>query len=320
MYKEEIYYFPVCPECNELSRIDLNTYSFDMDLKCFNEHKNVIDICDIKYIPIKKDDISLKKYTPSKIKKILKNRYQIFFFEKFRKILYYYFPNNETEEVKEEDINDEIEETEEENEENEKYEKRNEILEKKNLVIKIPNQNIYIDFLSYENESIKIDSILFGNNLNIEQQQIIKEYLKKIYLLNYLYYQVITRNYTILNIELINIQYFINFSKLPLILTKKNLYPIFPVDSILLEKKYCEYRKRRKKDSICSPDYYITCCKYLPINNLIIITYDFYLRCEIECCGGSYENRDDYGNLYVYQFENYYENSNITQDKRQVYD
>ena len=132
----------------------------------------------------------------------------------------------------------------------------------------------------------KIDTLI-DNNLKEEEKKIIKDYLKKIYSFNYLL-KTIKRNYDKLKVKLINEENICIIYPLVLNFISRKNYSL-PINDILNIKNYINYTKDNNSSHLCG-DERITFCKYLPINNLICLNSNFYSRCILSCCGGSYSS------------------------------
>ena len=202
----------------------------------------------------------------------------------------------------------------EDEDEDKNEEEKNYILININEKIKLPYQIGEINFFSSENEINKINLLPKVT----DDEKIIVDYLKKIYSLNFLYNHSLIRNYNNLKIEprIIwdNYDYF-SF-KIPLII--KHIYKYGINTKNIMNAKHFEayYNKNNNKNRIFQYNDYISSYIYLPFNNLVVILYKYYLRCDIECCGASYENRDENKKIVIYEFNSYNnENNKIVDNK-----
>ena len=261
--EEENYYFPLCEKCNELCRVHISHYYFLMEISCLNGHKNYIEIDEIKYKLLTKNDYDLKKenYKEYEVKsdKKLNFENQDLLHELFENILRKYYPDKE---------------------------------------------NLFV-LSSNENNIDKID-ILINDNLKEEENNIIKNYLKKIYSFNYLL-NSIKRSYNKLRLQLIETdfeeeQIYIIYPPVLNFIAKNN-YKI-PLNNILNVNNYINDIKNNDSAHFYW-DEYITFCKYLPINDLICINSNSYTRCMLECCGAEYRRDDDkYSSMFIIKLNN----------------
>ena len=95
--EEENYYFPCCEKCNEICKVYLYNYSFDIDISCLNNHRDDVEVDKVKYKLITKNDYDLKKknYKEYEVKNDIKLNFvnQDFLQELFRNIIRKYYPD-----------------------------------------------------------------------------------------------------------------------------------------------------------------------------------------------------------------------------------
>ena len=200
MYKNSfIYYFPSCFICKRLCLVRIEEYSFSVNLICKKGHSINTDVSRIKYKKIRLNNKNYKstsnkcplhenKYNDLGVTKesckICKNE-----IEDNRPSVYLFYENKELKEAFD-------------------YIFKEYFSYKKNT----------INFYSAKNEMYKINRLKYNNHYD-QKKNLIIEYLKKIYSLNFLIFHSIKPNDIYLGINIIINNYdYEDISKFPLII------------------------------------------------------------------------------------------------------
>ena len=93
--EKEDYYFSCCEKCNEICKVNLYDYSFNIGISCLNNHRDNIEVDEVKYKLITKNNYELKKENYKEYEVInddkLNFENQYFLDELFRNIIKIYY-------------------------------------------------------------------------------------------------------------------------------------------------------------------------------------------------------------------------------------